>query len=903
MLIRSLTLENVKSYARATVEFSPGTNAVVGPNGAGKTTILEAIGFALFDHLPYSRPDFVRASQGTARVAVDYLSDFDERAYRVIRSCGANSAYTILDLELDMKICEGKADVMQFLRLHLGIDEDTEPEELFKNAVGVPQGSFTVSFLETPRIRKAVFDPLLKVAEYRRAWERLREPLSLLSQRQEALAVEVGRLEGELKRLPTVRAEAGKLTAQIKRGEIELRAAQVELTAAESARKAMEVKREHLQELRRMVELQEREAAEKGRTLATARQRLTESERAVTTLEANRTGHEAYRAAQKAQGAVNERLAQRRRLEEERAGVQTLLARAETQADAQERALSEIAEAEKTAADLADAAAEQEKLEAELRDAQRQADQLKDADARVQREQTAVEAAQARLGTLGKELAQAQEIEASLEPLQAHLETLQQTKSAEQANEARMRAEQETIQKQGQQLRTSEESPICPICEQPLSAEDREQLLQRLRKRWVELAEASQASAETIRKAEVERVQARATLSQQERALRALPRQNAVETADRELADLKSRLTEASETVEALKKAPERLGWLQEALKTLSDPRRRRDAAIQQVQGRGRVEEALQLQRAQVSQKRNALAELDERLAEFADLDAETARISSRLKKFQTADDLYRRNQAAAEALSQRQEEVAEAEKTLEAAQVRYEDGQKQLAASSREFDEERFQEAEAQVDEFRGRSARLAAELGQWRERLIRAKEEIAQLQTSEKRLATAQSRRDRLAEQEEVLQFLRSVIHEAGPFITKSLVQQISYSANQLFGQIMEDYTRTLRWEEDYGIILEVDGRERTFPQLSGGEQMSAALAVRLALLQEMSSIGVAFFDEPTTNLDETRRGALARQIVGVHGFEQMFIISHDDSFDQATEKLIRVEKRNGTSEIHYE
>ena len=148
-----------------------------------------------------------------------------------------------------------------------------------------------------------------------------------------------------------------------------------------------------------------------------------------------------------------------------------------------------------------------------------------------------------------------------------------------------------------------------------------------------------------------------------------------------------------------------------------------------------------------------------------------------------------------------------------------------------------------------------------------------------------------------------LRTVLREAGPFVTKALVQQISYSANQLFGQIMEDYTRTLQWKEEYGIVLEADGRERTFSQLSGGEQMSAALAVRLALLQEMSSIGVAFFDEPTTNLDETRRGALARQIVGVHGFEQLFIISHDDSFEQATEKLIRVEKRNGTSEIHYE
>ncbi len=901
MLIRSLTLENVKSYEKARVEFTAGTNAIVGPNGTGKTTILEAIGFALFDHLPYSQADFVRAGERMASVAVDFLSDYDERVYQVMRSCGSSSAYTIVDPELAIRICEGKADVMQFLRLHLGIDPDTEPEDLFRNAVGVPQGSFTVSFLETPRIRKEIFDPFLKVAEYRRAWERLREPLRLLNRRQRDQAVEISGLEGELKRLPAMQSEAEKLTKLIDSADSDLRAALAELSAAESARQAMEANRERLQELERMVQVQQQLVAEQERTLAAARHRLTESKEAAATAEANRAGHEAYGAALLAQRAVNARIAQRRRLDEERAGAQTQLARAETQENAQERALDEIAEAEKTAADLADGAAEQERLEAELRDAQREADRLKDAVARVQREQAAVDAAQARLDSLRRELGQAQEIEASLEPLQARLETLQRKKSAEQANEARIQVEQKTVREQGQQLRASETSPICPICEQPLSAANRQRLIDRLRTRWVELNEASQAAAEAVREAEAEREQTRVTLNQREQSLRTLPRQNAVETAEKELADLKSQLTEASSAVDALRQAPQRLRQLQDGLKALADPRRRRDAALQQARGRKRIEETLRQQRAQADEQRNALAALDKRMAEFADLDAETARIASQLEKFQTADDLYRHNQAAAAALPQRLHEVAAGEKALEAAQERFESGKEQLAAS--DFDEERFQEVFAKVDELRSRSVRLETELGQWRERLTRAEEEISQLRTLARRLAAAQSRHERLAEQEELLQFLRTVLQDAGPFVTKALVQQISYAANQLFGQIMEDYTRTLHWQEDYGITLETDGRERTFAQLSGGEQMSAALAVRLALLQEMSSIGVAFFDEPTTNLDETRRGALARQIVGVRGFEQLFIISHDDSFEQATEKLIRVEKRNGASEIHYE
>ena len=903
MLIHSLTLENVKCYPQATIRFSPGTNTIVGHNGSGKTTILEAIGYALFDHLPYNQADFVREGQRSASVTVDFLSDYDERAYQVMRSCGSSNVYRVLDPELAMKICEGKADVMQFLRQHLRIEPDTDPRELFRNAVGVPQGSFTASFLMGPSARKVVFDPLLKVAEYRRAWERLRDPLSLLSQSKSDQSEIISGLKGELNRLPTVQAEANALTTRISNAEVELRATQTGLATAESARQAMETKRERLLELQRITQIQQQAVAEQERALAAAQQRLTESEEAATTTEANRTGHEAYRVAQQDQRAVHERMAQRRELQEERADVQTRLTQAATKEDAHRRALADIAEAEKTAADLADAAAEQERLDLKVRDAQRQVDRLKDTGVRVQREQAAVDRAQHRLDCLRVEVARAQELEASREPLQTRVETLQQKITVKKTRRTQLQEERETIEEQGSQLKGLETDAVCPICEQPLSADHRQKLLDSLRRRWKEVDGKVKAAAETIRQAEAEREQARATLAQQEKTLRSLSRQHAVDTAETELAELHAQLAKAGAAAEALEQAPQRVEQLQQTLKALGEPRRRRDVALQQARGRQRVEEALQQQREQAVQQRNALAALDERMATFADLDAEAARIASQLEKFQTADDLYRRNQTAAEALPLRQREFGEAEMALQAARKRYESGQEQLAASTREFDEERFQEAVAQVAEIRSSSVRLENDLGHWRERLTGAEEEIVHLQAQAQRLAAARSLHDRLAEQEELLQFLRSVLQEAGPFVTKALVQQISYAANQLFGQLMEDYTRTLHWQEDYGITLEVDGRERAFAQLSGGEQMSAALAVRLALLQEMSAIAVAFFDEPTTNLDDARRDALARQIVGVRGFEQLFIISHDDSFEQATEKLIRVEKRNGASEIHYE
>jgi exonuclease SbcC len=114
------------------------------------------------------------------------------------------------------------------------------------------------------------------------------------------------------------------------------------------------------------------------------------------------------------------------------------------------------------------------------------------------------------------------------------------------------------------------------------------------------------------------------------------------------------------------------------------------------------------------------------------------------------------------------------------------------------------------------------------------------------------------------------------------------------------MADHAARLQWTENYEILLTTSGRERTFQQLSGGEQMASALAVRLALLREVSDIDVAFFDEPTANLDDQRRDNLAEQILKVRGFSQLFVISHDDTFERDTDHVVRVVKENGVSRV---
>ena len=161
----------------------------------------------------------------------------------------------------------------------------------------------------------------------------------------------------------------------------------------------------------------------------------------------------------------------------------------------------------------------------------------------------------------------------------------------------------------------------------------------------------------------------------------------------------------------------------------------------------------------------------------------------------------------------------------------------------------------------------------------------------------------KEKLAVEVDYLAFVervREVIRMAGPEVIRVYIDLISKEATEMYCEIAGDRRFDIRWTNDYDIVLTEDGRERTFRQLSGGEQMSAALAVRLAVLKILTSSDIVFLDEPTQNLDESRREHLAREIMRIKDFRQMVIISHDDTFNAALENVIEIEKLNGESKV---
>ncbi len=451
------------------------------------------------------------------------------------------------------------------------------------------------------------------------------------------------------------------------------------------------------------------------------------------------------------------------------------------------------------------------------------------------------------------------------------------------------------------------ESLAARVQEQALAVETQEAAVSAARETLDEIA-AQQAAAEEALAAQQDQATAldgdlkaqRAAWEAHEERLSALPRPAEAEEIAAEIAAQAEIVAEREQAVAALAGAPGEVERLTAELEALGDPRREHQRAADVAARRVKIASSLSAAQTESAELEEKLTALDEVLAAYAELDAEIAAQRAVQEATEAAHQRYLSHVREAEVLAQRQAAFEEAAAALSQAESAVEAQRAKRDEIAKRYDAEAHEEVIAREGRLRETLAALEERLHQRAARQEEIAAEIAHLTEVQGALDAAEAERAELAELRELLGYLRGVLREAGPEVTRRLVEIISLHADRLYSEIMQAYTTRLRWTEDYDIILAEAGRDRGFQQLSGGEQMAAALAVRLALLREVSAIDWAFFDEPTANLDAQRRDNLAEQILSVKGFSQLFVISHDDTFEQDTDHVVRVQKVDGASRM---
>jgi len=899
MLVTRVELQNIKSYRDDVVTFMAGTNAICGENGAGKSTLLEAIGFALFDYLPYTHADFVREGEKTATVAVNFISNQDGREYQVVRRCGGSSDYYVYDPELDVKIASGKVDVLDWLKEHLGVEPTADLTALFRDAVGVPQGLLTAPFLQTASQRKPLFDRLLRVDEYEQVWKALRETLGHLEDRLAGHREAIAGLEAQVQRLPGLRERAETMRADVSRIETRLAGLGSALDQATARREALETTKRELDDLTQKADMLGARLEGVSAQWASAEKAVIEAESAQASVEASRPGYEAYERAQATLSELEEERRQRDRLRDDLRSQETALKLAQERVKRLQAGLLDVQQAEAQMEALGPQLERQETNEAALRFAQEQVRSLEMAEAQASERQRRLADLAARWGKVEAGLLEAERLVAETDETRARLDEARASLTQLNSERGGLAAEVNRLTEQTQTLETTE-SATCPVCEQPLTAEHRADLLARNRAQWDGLRTLSQTLEKRITVTTRTCSELERDIQAYQAQLRALPRGADRDELKTQIASLEGELSDIQVEIRRLTESRDRVAQLEHELAELGDPRRQYERLAEKAGQRADMEDQLEAERHALGVLEVSLAELQAALSRFADLDQRLAGGRATLGRHEGDHRRYLENARIAAGLPARRQQV----ETLQAQQAELAAERERTQARTTEiaaqFDPDAFAAARQREAGLQAERAGLEGQLSGLRGQLAEAEREINTLEALEKALA---AERAALARHQDVLTlagFIREVIRQAGPYVTRRLLGQVSLEAARLFSDVMADHTARLRWQGNYEIVLEKNGRDRSFQQLSGGEQMAAALSVRLALLRELSAIDVAFFDEPTSNLDDARRDSLAEQILSVKGFSQLFVISHDDTFERATHHIVRVRKEDGVSKV---
>lgn len=1020
MLITRIDLENIKSYRNVHMDLGRGTTAISGSNGAGKTTIVEAIGFALFDYLPYKQTQFIREGDKFGKVVVHLLGN-DDRPYEIERRVGTGAHWFVYDVEADARL-EQSQDVKDKLHDLFGIDRDRPLDSLFRDALGVPQGTFTAVFLQTAAERKKTFDALLQIEDYKTAAKNLLETQHYYKDQINAQEREIERLEWLTRDLEVWKQqlhEARLLDEQQKRQNIQQLQQRQEYEQRKVELKAQD---ERVKDLKSCYDASLKELQHARIMLSDREAQLQDARKAWYVVEQSRAAYQQYEQAAHLLRELRLRAQHRDTLREQQATFQQDLGQTAERIKSCQRELDKVAVARQQIVELASLVEQQAVLDKERDAAIQRAEQYKavgEQGRRFKEQQTQhrkkQEVLQSRIAEIEplKPLAELlQERLAMYSGLQARLEGKPQ-KDAQlkqyRGHLRKLQIEQDNIENRSRSLQQqiaaieshrqeAEELPAlqarsialsaqqqrlvgsigayvdaraqsiggqCPFLRESclnikqrgvmslesyfdnLLAQENEQLAQVERdltvvikqceqiqkyaddlgklkhytdslevqheqlqrqqqelQRVEEMTDALVAELETIKRIELQMKTLEADLSasrdaeQKVRQLDGLQRQH--QQLEEQINQLEDALQELRREHESLRGSKEEQEAIETRLQALDDPRGKTRQRLEIVAQEGHFTQQLQAETQHQQGIFSQLQTVQEQMAAYSTLDTEIKQQEQLQQQCFEPHRQYIANQNEASLLPEREQnhqKSVTAVQTNEAALQRAERAYNEAKAG---FDEHELTAVEQEITRLNDALTGLIKDMEANQKKITQLQEEISKAEAFMVDLEAAQHELQTLRDLLAMLESFRKLMTEAVPYILKAMLDNISAEANRIFGEIMGDRSAQLSWQNDYEVTLRRQGVSRTFAQLSGGEQMSAALAVRLALLKKLSSLNVAFFDEPTQNMDELRRMNLAEQIRRVRGFDQLIVISHDDTFEQGLDGLVRLQKENGETRL---
>jgi len=251
MILNKICLEDFVSHKKTEIKLDYGINVIVGPNGAGKTSILDAISFALFnDTCRGKKENIINSKSSRCIVSLEFTEAgvrYESNWSLERRGSAKGSLSRLSETDRFLQVKGGERVVVSEIEKVLGIDKS-----MFLQSVYVRQGEIEELVTAIPSARKALISRLLGVDELDRACSSIKDVIEVYKDKGKLL-------EGELSRKSKV--EEQKNLAIQKSAELEklLDSKKVELAGIETIIGDLQKRLDDLKDKKSQFDLLDRE--------------------------------------------------------------------------------------------------------------------------------------------------------------------------------------------------------------------------------------------------------------------------------------------------------------------------------------------------------------------------------------------------------------------------------------------------------------------------------------------------------------------------------------------------------------------------------------------------------------------------------------------------------------------
>ena len=205
-------------------------------------------------------------------------------------------------------------------------------------------------------------------------------------------------------------------------------------------------------------------------------------------------------------------------------------------------------------------------------------------------------------------------------------------------------------------------------------------------------------------------------------------------------------------------------------------------------------------------------------------------------------------------------------------------------------------------IDELKEKYDTIKEELNEINKKLGSSQEKIENYKKILEKISSQEEKQKKLLVEFKKLEnkfnkasLIRNEVGQMGRAISKYMLSGISNIASVNFNKIT-GRTERIEWSNEekdkYAVYLVGQERKIAFEQLSGGEQVSVAIAIRGTMTEYFTNSKFMILDEPTNNLDTERKKLLAEYMGEIlNNLEQSIIVTHDDTFREMAEKIIEL------------